>query len=277
MTLSFGFSPCPNDTFMFEPIVQKRIDLRGYEFDIVMEDVEYLNKAALKQKLDITKLSFNAFSQTDEHYQLLQSGSALGHQCGPLLISGKRYQAADVPHLRIAIPGYHTTAFMLLKYAFPDVVHTEEFLFSDIEGAVLSGQVDAGLIIHENRFTYQQKGLHKITDLGEYWENRTGTPIPLGGIAVKRSLPEHVRKDVDEIISESVAYSMAHPESGWDFIRSHAQEMDTEVMKSHIQLYVNEESRRLSERGRQAIYTLYDSLQKNTERSSLFVGHQTMD
>lgn len=271
MTLTFGFSPCPNDTFMFAPIVHREIDLRGYEFDIVMEDVEHLNKSALKQSLDITKLSFNAFSHVDNHYQLLQSGSALGHQCGPLLISKKPYTPGEVGQLKIAVPGYHTTAFMLLKYVFPEVYHTEEMLFSDIEQAVLIGQADAGVIIHENRFTYQQKGLYKIMDLGEYWENSTGTPIPLGGIAVRRSLPEEVKKDVDQIISDSVAYAMSHPDSGWEFIKCHAQEMDTEVMKSHIQLYVNSESRRLSEKGRQAIFTLYESLNKSIDKKSLFV------
>jgi 1,4-dihydroxy-6-naphthoate synthase len=257
---------------MFAPIVHRKIDLRGYEFYIVMEDVEYLNKSALKQSLDITKLSFNAFSHVDGHYQLLQSGSALGHQCGPLLISQKPYAPEEVGQLKIAVPGYHTTAYMLLKYAFPDIQHTEELLFSDIEQAVLSGQVDAGVIIHENRFTYSQKGLHKIMDLGEFWENRTGTPIPLGGIAVRRALPEEVKKDVDQIIFDSVAYAMDHPDSGWEFIRCHAQEMDNEVMKSHIQLYVNAESRRLSDKGKQAIYTLYDSQHKSADKTSLFVS-----
>ncbi len=271
MQLTFGFSPCPNDTFMFEPIVNKKIDLMGYDFNIIMEDVEWLNKAALNKETDITKLSFNAFTQVHDSYQLLRSGSALGNNCGPLLISNIEHNISDVKNLKIAIPGFNTTAFLLLKFAFPEVHIFEEMLFSNVEDAVISGQCDAGLIIHENRFTYHQKGLVKILDLGEFWEKETGAPIPLGGIAIKRGFDVKVKADINKIIFESVAYAFSHPDSGWDFIRCHAQEMSQDVMQSHIDLYVNDESRNISEKGRHAINQLFEILNIPIDTSKLFV------
>ncbi len=257
MKLTFGFSPCPNDTFMFEPIVNKKIDTKGYEFEFIMEDVEYLNKAALNHQTDITKLSFNAFTQLVHQYQLLHSGSALGNNCGPLLIATKSYDINDVNDLTIAIPGYNTTAYLLLKHAFPHVNKMKEMIFSDIEESVISGEVNAGLIIHENRFTYQDKGLMKILDLGEYWEQTTGSPIPLGGIAIKRDLSPKIKSDINQILYDSVFYAFQNPMSGWDFIKQHAQEMSDDVIKSHIQLYVNHESQMLSNNGKKAIELLF--------------------
>ncbi len=186
MKLSISFSPCPNDCFIFDAIVNRRIDLEGLEFDVRLADVEALNAAALAGDAQITKLSYHAYAYCAERFVLLDAGGALGRNCGPLLIS-KRAIAADVlasGQLRIAIPGKYTTANLLLGLAFPKAQNKSEWLFSEIENAVASGRVDAGLIIHENRFTYEAKGLKKIIDLGEFWESETGAPIPLGGIVI---------------------------------------------------------------------------------------------
>jgi 1,4-dihydroxy-6-naphthoate synthase len=260
MNLSFGFSPCPNDTFMFEPIVARRIDTEGLAFDIHLADVETLNKEAISQGPDITKLSFNAFTSVIESYQMLSSGAALGRKCGPLLISKTKFAPEDPASCQIAIPGKYTTAFLLLKYAYPQLTQFTEMVFSDIEEAVLSGQVDAGVIIHENRFTYAEKGLYCWKDLGEYWEENTGFPIPLGGIAVRRSLPETVKKTIARVIQRSVVYAMDHPDSGSSFVQSHAQEMDPAVMQAHIDLYVSQYSKVLGDEGKQAVYHLCESV-----------------
>jgi 1,4-dihydroxy-6-naphthoate synthase len=258
MTLTFGFSPCPNDTFMFEPIVNERIDLMGLKFKIELGDVEHLNKKAINHIPDITKLSFNAFTKVYDRYQLLDSGSALGNNCGPLLISKKTFGISEVNQLKIAVPGYNTTAFLLLKYAFPHTKIFKEVVFSDVEDAVVSGDVDAGVIIHENRFTYPTKGLHKIMDLGEHWEQKTGSPIPLGGIAIKTSLPEDIKLKVNQILYNSIQFAFANPDSGRDYIRKNAQEMDESVMFAHINLYVNQYSQSLGDRGKNAIRTLFE-------------------
>lgn len=273
MKLTLSFSPCPNDTYIFEPIVNKRIDLKGFEFDIKLEDVENLNKAALLKRPDISKISFNAFTKLYNDYQLLDCGSALGTNCGPLLISKNDIHDSEIKNKKIAIPGYNTTAFLLLKYAYPEIHNFEEILFSDIENSIIEGRVDAGVIIHENRFTYQEKGLRKIIDLGSYWEDKTGSPIPLGGIAVRRSLPEIVKKQINSILSESIAYAFDHPKSGMEFIKNHAQEMAENVMLSHINLYVNEFTKNLGQDGKKAIQTLFKIVipDWNTRKSDLFV------
>lgn len=267
MKISFAFSPCPNDTFMFGPIYNKSIDLKGLDFEIIMEDVEYLNKAAKKQQFHITKLSYNAFAHLTPYFQLLNAGSALGRGCGPLLITRKDKFLSDVQSLSIAVPGFNTTAFFLLKHAYPqlNITNIHEVLFSDIENHVLEGHFDAGVIIHENRFTFQQKGLVQITDLGAHWEESTGYPIPLGGIAVQRSLDADLKIIIDEIVSESVAYAFANPRSGLDFIKCNAQEMEEEVMYNHINLYVNEFSKRLGDEGRAAIRYLCNQAGKISE------------
>ncbi|HAN76509.1 MAG TPA: 1,4-dihydroxy-6-naphthoate synthase, partial [Bacteroidales bacterium] len=186
MHLKIGFSTCPNDTFIFDAMVHGKIDTEGLTFEPIMADVEVLNKAAFDQTTDITKLSYHAFAYAANNYCLLNAGSALGYKNGPMLIAKNPFAARNIPDLRIAIPGKYTTANLLLSIAFPEVKKKEVYLFSDIENGILNDQVDAGLIIHENRFTYQAKGLHKIIDLGEFWENLTKMPIPLGGIAVHR-------------------------------------------------------------------------------------------
>lgn len=258
MKLSIGFSPCPNDTFIFDALIHNRIDLDGLKFEPVLADVEELNQRAFRADLDITKLSYHALAHLSNEYQLLDSGSALGRNCGPLLIARNAIAPEQISDLRIAIPGKYTTANFLLGIAFPTAQNKEEYLFSDIEEAVVQGNVDAGLIIHENRFTYQEKGLVKLIDLGEYWERTTGKPIPLGGIAIKRSLSPDVKEKVNRLIRESVAYAFKHPEASRDYVRAHAQEMDPAVMQQHIDLYVNDFSVALGEEGRQAVTYLFE-------------------
>lgn len=258
MKLTLGFSPCPNDTFMFDAMVHGKIDTEGIQFDVVMTDVEELNKKAFKAGLDITKISFHAFAYVADKYVLLDSGSALGKNCGPILISKCEIQNSkpEISNLKIAIPGKYTTANFLLSFAFPGAKNKTEMLFSEIEDAVLAGKADAGLIIHENRFTYQQKGLKKIIDLGEFWENLTKLPIPLGGIVVKRGLPGNTQHKLNRIMQRSIEYAFRNPLSSKDFVKQHAQEMSDEVVMKHIKLYVNEYSFDLGDDGREAIQTL---------------------
>ncbi len=258
MKLTLGFSPCPNDTFIFDAMVNKKIDTQGIDFEYVLEDVETLNKWALKEKLDITKLSFNTFLHCVEQYALLNSGSALGKGVGPLLITKQPGVASELPNAIIAIPGYNTTANLLLSLAYPDATRKEEYVFNEIEDAVLNGTADAGLIIHENRFTYEAKGLHKIKDLGDWWEETTHAAIPLGGIVAKRSLSADVCKTVDNIIRESVLYAWGmYPELS-EFVTCHAQEMDDSVMRQHIDLYVNNYTTELGPEGKKAVNTLFE-------------------
>ena len=260
MTLSLGFSPCPNDCFMFDAIVNRRIDLEGLEFAVRMEDVEALNRAAFAGEIDVTKLSYHAYAYCADQYLLLDAGSALGHNCGPLLIAKRSIAPHEVADgaLTIAIPGTYTTASFLLSLAFPRAQRKTPLLFSDIERAVLNGQYDTGLIIHENRFTYEAKGLKKIIDLGEFWETTTGTPIPLGGIVARRSLADDVKQRMNRLLRRSVEYAFAHPEASRPFVREHAQEMDEDVMQRHIALYVNQYSVDLGEAGRRAVTMLFD-------------------
>jgi len=276
--LSLGFSPCPNDCFIFDAIVNNRIDLESIEFDIRMEDVETLNKSAVEGELDATKLSFHAFAHLSNTYQLLNSGSALGFNCGPLLISKREISKDEIRsnQIKIAIPGKLTTANFLLSIAFPEATQKKEMLFSDIENAVLNNKVDAGLIIHENRFTYEQKGLKKIIDLGEFWESLIHAPIPLGGIVIKRDLSNEIKQKIDRIIKKSVQYAFAHPEDSMPFIKQHAQEMEPAVMQKHIQLYVNDFSVDLGDTGKHAVELMMRKAKElNLIRdlnSELFVG-----
>lgn len=257
---SFAFSPCPNDTFMFEAIVNKRIDLKGYEFDIHLDDVAQLNQASAKTQYDISKISYNAFTLVTDHYQLLNSGSALGHNCGPLLIAKEKLTVKDLRNCKVAIPGVNTTANLLLSLAFPEITQKQEYIFSEVENALVRGDVDLGLIIHENRFTYQERGLVKIQDLGEYWESMTKCPIPLGGILIRRSLPQEVKEDIETILSESIQFAFDNKEVVQPYISCHAQEMDENVMQSHIDLYVNQQSIILDAPAKQGIVRLVDEI-----------------
>ena len=224
MTLSLGFSPCPNDCFMFDAIVHRRIDLEELDFDVRMADVEALNTDAFAGAADVTKLSFHAYAHCAGSYVLLDAGSALGRNCGPLLISRRAISTDEVAggRLRIAIPGRYTTANFLMGLAFPAAQDKTELLFSAIKPAVACERYDAGLIIHENRFTYEQKGLKKVIDLGEFWEGETGAPIPLGGIVIRRSLPDEVKLAVNRVVRRSVEYAFAHPQASLPFVRQHA-------------------------------------------------------
>ena len=259
MTLSLGFSPCPNDCFMFDAIVNQRIDLEGLEFSVRLDDVEALNKAAFAGDADVTKLSYHAYAYCLGHYVLLDAGSALGRNCGPLLISKRAIAPEEVASgdLRFAIPGKFTTANFLLGLAFPKALDKTALVFSAIESALLDERFDAGLIIHENRFTYADKGLKKIIDLGEYWEGETGAPIPLGGIVIKRALPDEVKQRVNRVLRRSVEYAFAHRTASLDYVRAHAQEMSEDVMYRHIDLYVNEYSVDLGAEGRRAVELLF--------------------
>jgi 1,4-dihydroxy-6-naphthoate synthase len=257
MKLSLGFSPCPNDTFIFDALIHGKIDTEGLSFDVVMEDVEALNEAAFRTDLDITKLSYHAYAYLRDQYILLDAGSALGNNCGPLLIAKKALPESEIRTATVAIPGKYTTANFLLGLAYPEITNKKEMLFSDIEGSVLRDEVDAGLIIHENRFTYADKGLIKIVDLGEYWETTTGMPIPLGGIVIRRDLPDDLKQKVNRVLARSVAFALDHPEQTMDFVRQYAQEMDQAVMMAHIGLYVNDFTRDLGDKGKAAVEHLF--------------------
>ncbi len=258
MKLTLGFSPCPNDTFIFDAMVNGHIDTMGITFDYVMEDVATLNQWAEHGKLDITKLSYSTFLHTVNQYALLHSGSALGEGVGPLLVSKKPLDLSEIDTFKIAIPGFNTTANLLLSLAFPQAKNKTEMIFSDIESAVLSGEYDAGLMIHEGRFTYQSKGLTKLIDLGDWWEQTTHAAIPLGGIVIRRSVDKELCATVDKIIKESLAWSWKRYPELTPFITSNAQEMEESVMRQHINLYVNDYTTDLGEKGRNAIGTLFE-------------------
>lgn len=254
--ITIGFSPCPNDTFIFEALVNKRIDTLGFNFKPILADVEELNQLAIKGKLDITKISYFAFSKVWDNYQLLYSGSALGKGCGPLLIS-KSASYKNINQGSIAIPGELTTANFLLNFAYPEAKNKKPMLFSDIEDAVLNESVDLGTIIHENRFTYKNKGLHKVKDLGKHWEDETTFPIPLGGICIKRDFTFENKVLINRLIRESILFAFDKPKIGLEYRKQHAQEMNEEVMLQHINLYVNEHSIDLGTIGVKAVKYLF--------------------
>ena len=265
--LTLGFSPCPNDTFIFDAMVHGKIDTEDLSFEVLMTDVEELNQKAFQKKLDITKLSYHAFAYLTDDYVLLESGSALGFGVGPILITNYKLQITDykisnlqsaICNYKIAIPGKYTTANFLLRLAFPEAKNKTEMLFSDIEDAVLSGKADAGLIIHENRFTYEKRGLYKIIDFGEYWETLTNSPIPLGGIVVKRNLSDEIKNKINRVMRRSVEYAYANPEASRSFVKENAQTMSEEVMQQHINLYVNDYTIDLGEKGRNSVKLLFD-------------------
>lgn len=265
MKLSLGFSPCPNDTFIFDALVNKKIDTEGFEFEVMPEDVETLNEWAISGKLDITKLSFPAFFQSLDKYILLKSGSALGNAAGPILVSATHKNSVDVNKSSIAIPGIHTTANLLLSFAYPSALQKKTFLFSEIEDAVLNGKANLGVIIHENRFTYRDKGLYKVADLGEIWEEKMKLPIPLGGIAIKRNIDKQMSLTIDRLIRKSLEYAFANYPLISDYVKEFSQTLSENVMRQHIDLYVNNYSLDLGEKGKNTILKLlevYNSTQK---------------
>lgn len=254
--LTIAISPCPNDTFIFDAIFHNRIDLEGLKFNFQFHDVETLNHKAMAGSLDMLKVSFFTYLLLQQNYVLLDSGSAIGFGNGPLLISNKEYTLEDMPRLSVAVPGKYTTAHMLFSIAVPKFREKHFMLFSEIEKATLEGFVDAGVIIHENRFTYESRGLKKIIDLGNFWEKLTGSPIPLGGILVRKGLGYDVINKLNRVMYRSVEFAMNHPEIAMPFVRQHAQEMDEDVMKKHIQLYVNANTLSLGTGGKVAIAKL---------------------
>jgi 1,4-dihydroxy-6-naphthoate synthase len=259
-TLSLGFSPCPNDTFIFDAMIHHKIDTEGLDFEVIMEDVEVLNQKAFRGDLDITKLSYHAYAHLTHHYILLNAGSALGNHCGPLLIAKNTPidWKSSISDKKIAIPGKYTTANFLLNYAFPTAKNKEEIIFHDIENAVLDGRVEAGVIIHENRFTYAQRGLEKWLDLGDYWEQNTGYPIPLGGIVANRNFDKSLINKINRVLQRSVIFAFEHRAEVMPFVSAHAQEMSEAVMNQHIALYVNDYTLDLGEKGKAAVQHLFD-------------------
>jgi 1,4-dihydroxy-6-naphthoate synthase len=256
--LTLAFSPCPNDTFMFHAMLHGLVDTKGYKFEYDLLDIEELNKNAFCEKYDITKLSFGALGKLLDKYSLLKSGAALGRNCGPLLVCKTPELPKEPKNLKIAIPGENTTANMLLSMMWPEAVNKNAVLFSEIEDEVVNGNYEAGLIIHENRFTYKLKGLHKIVDLGEWWEKTTDLPIPLGAIAVKKSFNEKTKYDVEDIIRRSIEFAFQNPDSCMEFVMKHATAMDKDVALQHIKLYVNEFSLNLGIQGKKSIEVLFE-------------------
>lgn len=257
MKLTLGFSPCPNDTFIFDALVNGKIDTGGMEFEPVLEDVETLNQWALTGKLDITKLSFPAYFQSMDKYLLLNAGSALGKGVGPLLVKSREQVFDDMTGLTILVPGFNTTANLLLSFAYPELTNKRPMLFSEIEDLVLSGIADLGVLIHESRFTYEEKGLQKLADLGEIWEEKMKVPIPLGGIAIRKSMDAAAASKAEQLIRKSLEYAFAGYPAIPDYVREHAQTLSGDVMRRHISLYVNNYSLDLGEQGKRAIRELF--------------------
>lgn len=270
MKLTLGFSPCPNDTFIFDALVNKKIDTGEFEFDVVLADVETLNQWAMEGKLDITKLSFPAFFKSLTNYTLLNAGSALGKGVGPLLItdSVQEITPEEINQASIALPGANTTANLLFSFAYPDAKDKKFMVFSAIEDALLNKEADLGVIIHENRFTYRQKGLYKVKDLGEYWEQRMELPLPLGGIAINQSIKRSAALKINELIRKSLEFAFKEYPAIPDYVKQHSQEMSEDVMRQHIDLYVNNYSLDLGDEGRQAIEALHEVfLELNNEEA----------
>ncbi len=273
MKLLLNFSTCPNDTFMFYALVHGLLH-KSFDVDVKLADIEELNLMAISGKPHITKISFGVYPQIVDRYQLLVSGNALGLGVGPLLVGKNPISLDDIQNLSVAIPGEHTTAHLLFNLAFPNVSRKQYVVFSEVESMVTNGSVDAGVIIHESRFTYQQKGLIKIADLGEIWETQTGLPTPLGGIAVRRDLPDELKREINLVLSKSVQFALSNPGATMAYVSLHAQEMSRAVLLKHINLYVNDFSVSLGTQGQKAISRLFDSTalnQLNFDKSSIFV------
>jgi 1,4-dihydroxy-6-naphthoate synthase len=269
-SLSIGFSPCPNDTFIFHALVSGQIPTRSFTLlPEVLADVESLNEWALAGRLDVTKLSFHALGHVLDDYQLLSTGAALGRGCGPLLVSRPDIVLEDLAQQTIAVPGHYTTAAMLLKMCHPQCQTITAMRFDQIMPALVQGTIGAGVIIHESRFTYHRYGLRLVTDLGAWWEKTTGHPIPLGGIAARRSLGQEIIAELETAIRRSLQTAFQHPEQADIYIKTHAQEIDKQVIRDHIALYVNEYSLGL---GTEGISAVNDFLKKGHEAGLFPMG-----
>ena len=260
MKIRLAISPCPNDTFAFEALLNGRIDTEGLEFETTLADIQQLNNYALAGEFDVCKVSYSAFFGFCDQYAMLKCGSALGYNVGPLLVCSNESLSKnfDAKNSTIAIPGKGTTAYLLLRHLFPEATNTSELIFSEIEQAVINGKFDAGVLIHEGRFTYSSKGLYLINDLGELWQNRYSLPIPLGGISVKRSL-SHLHEKLNRILQRSIEFAIANPSLSTDYIRANAQEMSEDVQRKHIELYVNRDTYEISKEGRDAVSKLFST------------------
>ena len=251
--LKLHISPCPNDTFMFDALVNGRIDTGSLRFEVEYYDIEELNRGAGLGRADISKISCAVLPAIAEHYALLDSGAALGRGNGPLLVR----RAGDTrPIRRVAVPGLHTTANVLMGKLFPEIEERTPLLFSRIAAAVERGDFDAGVLIHEGRFVYRERELELVADLGQLWEQRTALPLPLGGIAARRSLPDEVRHEAERLLRTSIEYAFTHPEASRTYIKQHAQELDDKVIDAHIALFVNGYSLSLGDEGRRAVEAL---------------------
>lgn len=259
MKLTLGYSPCPNDTFIFGALATGKVKTSGIEWEILLADVETLNEWALEGKLSASKISYHAYIYAQKQYILSRSGSALGRGCGPLLITTPQHQASlDMGKAVVAMPGKLTTAHLLSRLKYPGMQHVEQMVFSNIEQAVSDGTAEAGVIIHENRFTYQDRGLVSLQDLGAFWEEETGMPIPLGGIGIRRDLSLPIQRQIQRAIRASLDYAYANPDEIMPYVSEFAQEMDLGVMRQHIDLYVNSYSLDLGDEGMQAVHILLD-------------------
>jgi 1,4-dihydroxy-6-naphthoate synthase len=258
MKLSLGISPCPNDTYIFDAMLHGKIDTEGLEFMPRLEDVETLNQLAIEGSLDISKVSYGVVFQLLRQYRILEAGSALGKGVGPLFVTKNIVHDGEIDFskIRVALPGINTTAHLLFSLAYPEIKNKTFVPFHLIEDMVINGEVDAGVIIHENRFTYQQKGLNKLSDLGDVWEKQTGAPIPLGGILVRRSFDLALATKINRVINRSLVFANDHADALPSFVTENAKEMNEEVMRNHISLYVNEFSLALGEDGRLAVLEL---------------------
>lgn len=271
MRYTLGFSPCPNDTFIFDALVNGKIETEGIEFEPVLEDVETLNKWAFESKLDFSKISYGALPKALKHYVVLNGGGALGNGVGPLLISKEPIELEDIKNYTIAIPGENTTANLLFSKAFPEAKNKVYKVFHEIEDFVLQGN-GLGVIIHESRFTYADKGLHRVLDLGDYWEVQTHQPIPLGGIVARRNIPVNVMKKVDSLITSSLEHAYVNDrEKLSDYVKQHAQEMSEDVIKEHILFYVNSFSFKIGKTGRDAVRSLLDVFK--TDHQDFSIGY----
>lgn len=272
MTFTLGFSPCPNDTFIFDALVNKKINTGDFQFDVRLEDVETLNELAKKQVLDFTKISYGVLPLVSQNYKVMNSGSALGKGVGPLLISKNPVDFDQVDNYTIVIPGENTTAHLLFSLAFPNAKNKLFKRYDEIEKSVLESDQMLGVIIHENRFTYMERDLFKIVDLGNFWEEKTALPIPLGGIVGRRNMDESLLMKVDALIKDSMEYAFENYPLITDYVKQHSQEMEPEVMKKHIDLYVNQFSINLGKDGRNAIQKfmkIYQETRDNVELASL--------
>ncbi len=256
--ISLGYSPCPNDTFIFYALVHGKIDTGDLRFREALDDVETLNRMAGRSELDVTKISFHAFGHLRETYCMLRSGAAMGKGCGPLVVSKKYRQIEDLKGKRIAVPGRLTTAFLLLQLVAPYLKEQViEMPFDRIVNAVRNDEVDAGLIIHESRFTFQAAGLQQVADLGEWWERETGMIIPLGGIIARRSLGGVLIHAIEKLVRNSLEYAFKNSAAPKSYIKKHSQEIQDSVIEQHIALYVNSYSLDIGDDGINAIERLF--------------------